>query len=81
MEEGYSTGRAYLHFRQKQTDIHHSESQSTVQTSAWEIELPTKGYDTTVDLYQTDHERGEVALCSLAAIWLTKSHPMKNIKM
>lgn len=32
-----------------------------------EINLPTKGYENTGDLYQTDHENGEVALCSLAA--------------
>lgn len=37
-----------------------------------EINEPTAGYDTTADLYQVDHERGEVALCSLAAICVDK---------
>lgn len=72
MEEGYSTGRAYLHFPAEAN--RHTPFREPIYSSnlCVEIELPTKGYDTTADLYQTDHERGEVALCSLAAICVDK---------
>lgn len=72
MEEGFTTGRKYLHFPEEAN--RHTPFLDTIYSSNLcnEIELPTKGYKTTADLYRMDHHDGEVALCSLAGICVDK---------
>jgi len=69
LNEGYETGRAYLHFIDEMN--RHTPFKETIYSSnlCAEIALVTKGYDDMRDLYSTeDHDRGEVATCNLGGI-------------
>ncbi|MDX1532778.1 MAG: ribonucleoside-diphosphate reductase subunit alpha [Nitrosopumilaceae archaeon] len=69
LNEGYETGRAYLHWIDEMN--RHTPFYESIHSSnlCAEISLPTKGYDSMADLYSTeDHGRGEIALCSLGGI-------------
>jgi ribonucleoside-diphosphate reductase alpha chain len=69
LNEGYETGRAYICFADEMNS--HTPFKETIYSSnlCAEIALATKGYDDMRDLYSVeDHGRGEVAMCSLAAI-------------
>lgn len=73
LNEAYETGRAYLHFPEEMN--RHTPFKDVIYSSnlCQEISLPTKGYDHMMDLYSTeDHGRGEVALCSLGGIVVSK---------
>lgn len=69
MREGFETGRHYL-FQIDEAN-HHNPFKESVFSSNLCLEYisPTMGYKSMLDLYSTeDHGRGEVGLCSLAAI-------------
>jgi ribonucleoside-diphosphate reductase alpha chain len=68
MSEAYGTGRMYLHF----TDLLnlHTPFKETIYSSnlCQEIAFPTKGYESTAELYVEEEGNGEIGLCSLGAI-------------
>lgn len=69
MTESFETGRHYL-FQIDEAN-HHNPFKDPVYSSNLCLEFisPTKGYTNMMDLYSTeDHGRGEIGLCSLAAI-------------
>lgn len=69
--EAFETGRAYLHFPQEMN--RHTPFKCPIYSSnlCAEIAIPTKGYNDMQDLYSDeDHGRGEIGLCSLAAMAL-----------
>lgn len=67
--EGFETGRHYL-FQIDEANIHNPFKESVFSSNlCLEYISPTKGYTDMKDLYSTeDHGRGEIGLCSLAAI-------------
>lgn len=69
LNEGYETGRAYLHWPDEMN--RHTPFKETIYSSnlCAEICLPVRGYDNIAELYsREDHGHGEVALCTLAGI-------------
>ena len=67
LTEGVETGRMYLH-RCDEMNRHTSFKDKIYSSNlCQEIALPTKGYDSVVDLY-SEQGVGEIGLCSLAAI-------------
>lgn len=69
LNEAYETGRSYLHWPDEMN--RHTPFKEKIYSSnlCAEISLPTAPYENMTDLYSTeDHGRGEIALCSLAAI-------------
>lgn len=69
INEGYETGRAYLAWVDEMN--RHTPHKDTIYQSNLCLELsqPTSEYTDMMDLYSTeDHGRGEVSMCSLAAI-------------
>lgn len=79
LNEGYETGRAYLHFVDEANT--HTPFKESIYSSNLcnEIQLPTKGYSNMQDLYNPDFDgEGEIALCSLAAINVGKVKSEKD---
>ena len=69
LNEGYETGRHYLHFMD--TMNHHSPFKDTIYSSnlCQEINIISKPYKNVAELYQPYEEgNGEIGLCSLAGI-------------
>jgi len=69
LTEAFETGRSYLHWTDEINT--HTPFKEPIYSSnlCAEIAFPTKGYTDMLDLYSTeDHGRGEIGLCSLAAL-------------
>jgi len=69
LTEAEATGRSYLHWTDEMN--HHNPFKETIYSFNLCVEFgaPTIGYNDMRDLYsEEDHGRGEIALCSLAAI-------------
>lgn len=69
MSEAYETGRSYLHWTDELN--RHTPHKDKIYSSnlCQETAFPTKPYNNMMDLYSSeDHGRGEIGLCSLAAV-------------
>lgn len=78
INESLETGSQYIFWID--TVNHHTPFKDTIYNSnlCLEIALPTKEYNSMPDLYSTeDHGRGEIALCTLAAINVFKVNTYK----
>lgn len=69
LNEGYETGRHYLHFFDEMNT--HTPFKDKIYSSnlCAEIALPTKGYDSVKELYESYQEgNGEIGLCNIGGI-------------
>jgi len=69
ISEAFETGRSYMNWMDEMN--RHTPFKDKIYSSnlCLETSFPTAGYDDMMDLYSTeDHGRGEIGLCSLAAI-------------
>jgi ribonucleoside-diphosphate reductase alpha subunit len=68
LSEAYGTGRMYLHSVDLMNE--HTPFLETIYSSnlCQEISFPSKGYESTAELYEYAEGKGEIGLCNLGAI-------------